>query len=669
MGGGLLQVITYGTQDLSLTGNPQITFFHTVYRRYTNFGKKIIELSFNNSPDFNSTSYINIPKNNGDLFSKLILKIKLPKIDLTYINNLISEKKLFNFENNYLNSSDSTIVEDLSYYNYFIEFLNKLKNIINIFFIRYDNLLNNLSYIIDLKKFILSYINIDEYIQFFNSVNFFYNQLINFSNSYNIQLYTNSSLFKIVGDNLIYIYDNLTIDDVSYEGFKFTIYKNIEVLEQLNLNIYEKIKIDTDYNLLNIKFCWVNKIAIYLINSIDLYIGSNKIYSLSDTYINNYSELYYKNTELYNQLIGNESYPNIFSTSIDETVLYLPIPFWNILNYGLSFPLISLQFNSIQIKINTKKLIDCIRIDTGINNVKINNEIINMITNYLDEIIKSKLEITLNIEYLYLDSIERNKFARSAHEYLIEQVQQIEFSKISQNNNTIQLDIFHCCKDMFWFIQKVPSPTDLFSRNRDVFNYIYTTKSLSDLTSLETNKLDVINYVNVLHNPKYLYNPFVFNQGLYVIYNNLKYLEQISLLIEYASNQFVYPSSLIKLNTIILASNFYLNGTQLFSETNNYFNFLQSYVYYNSTPQLGLNVYSFCLRPTEFQPTGSCNMSRISYIGLKLKINDKLNDNFITNFLGENQNVGEEYKLIFQTRNFNVLRIIGGIGATAYTYN
>lgn len=62
-------------------------------------------------------------------------------------------------------------------------------------------------------------------------------------------------------------------------------------------------------------------------------------------------------------------------------------------------------------------------------------------------------------------------------------------------------------------------------------------------------------------------------------------------------------------------------------------------------------------------------MSRISYIGLKLKINDKLNDNFITNFLGENQNVGEEYKLIFQTRNFNVLRIIGGIGATAYTYN
>ena len=65
MAGGLMQLITYGTQDLTLTGNPQITFFNIIYRRYTNFGKKIIEISFNNSPNFNLTSYINIPKNNG----------------------------------------------------------------------------------------------------------------------------------------------------------------------------------------------------------------------------------------------------------------------------------------------------------------------------------------------------------------------------------------------------------------------------------------------------------------------------------------------------------------------------------------------------------------------------------------------------------------------------
>ena len=672
MAGGLLQVITYGAQDLSLTGNPQITFFHTIYRRYTNFGKKITELSFNNSPDFNTTSYINVPKNNGDLLSKSILKIKLPKIDLTYLNELIKKLSIGLFTLNTskeINNVSSYITLGLPYYNYFINFYNNLKNIVNVFFNNYDNLYINLSYIQDLKNFILKYVNIDEYNQFFNSINFFYNQIDNIITKYNIDLYTNASLFFIKGDQLIYVYEKLTNNYISYDGFKFLIQQNMEILESVNKNIYNIIKNDLNTNNLNIKFCWVNKIGIYLFNSIDLYIGSNKIYSLSDTYINNYSELYYENKRIYNDLIGNNSYVNIFSETIEETSLYLPIPFWHIYNYGLAFPLISLQYNSLQIKINTKKLIDCIRIDTGINNLTINNDIINVISNNLDEILKSKLEITLLLEYVYLDSIERNKFARSAHEYLIEQVQQIEFNNVSSNNNMIQLDIFHCCKDMFWFIQKIPNPRDLFSKNRNVFNYIYYTPNISEI-NVDSNKIILFKYFLIYFNQYTLFNPFIFNEGLYILNNNTKYAEQIGIAIDYSSNKYLFPSSLLELNTIIKASNFYLNGTQLFSETYKYFNFLQPYAYYNATPQLGLNTYSFCLNPTEFQPTGSCNMSRISYIGLKLKINEKLYDKFIEKFLENTINdQGDVYKLIFQTRNFNVLRIIGGIGATAYTYN
>ena len=37
MGGGLVQLVAYGAQDIYLTGNPQITFFKVVYRRHTNF--------------------------------------------------------------------------------------------------------------------------------------------------------------------------------------------------------------------------------------------------------------------------------------------------------------------------------------------------------------------------------------------------------------------------------------------------------------------------------------------------------------------------------------------------------------------------------------------------------------------------------------------------------
>ena len=46
MGGGLMQLVAYGAQDIYLTGNPQITFFKVVYRRHTNFSIESIEQTF-----------------------------------------------------------------------------------------------------------------------------------------------------------------------------------------------------------------------------------------------------------------------------------------------------------------------------------------------------------------------------------------------------------------------------------------------------------------------------------------------------------------------------------------------------------------------------------------------------------------------------------------------
>ena len=368
-------------------------------------------------------------------------------------------------------------------------------------------------------------------------------------------------------------------------------------------------------------------------------------------------------------MIGNDIQINKFSETIDETILYLPIPFWNLSNYGLAFPLISLQYNSLQIKINTKKFLDCIKInyDKNIFNENINNEIINILINNLSNVIKSKLDITLLFEYIYLDSIERNKFACSAHEYLIEQLQEIEFNGITSTDNTKQLELFQCCKDMFWFIKKIPNQNDIFNNDPNVFTYIYSRPIIIPNENIKT----IIDYSLMLFIPEILFNPFIFYNGLYVINNNIKYLEQVNLIIQNYSNKFIFPSSYVELNKIILESSFNLNGVQLFGETSNYFNYLQPYIYYNATPQLGLNVYSFCLKPTEFQPSGSCNMSRISFIGLKLKINEKKNDPLESTLYTNEINylkIDEEYELIFQTRNYNVLRIIGGIGATAYTY-
>ena len=52
MPGGLIQLVSHGASDAFLTGNPEITFFKIVYRRYTNFSMESIEKRFDSVPNF-----------------------------------------------------------------------------------------------------------------------------------------------------------------------------------------------------------------------------------------------------------------------------------------------------------------------------------------------------------------------------------------------------------------------------------------------------------------------------------------------------------------------------------------------------------------------------------------------------------------------------------------
>jgi hypothetical protein len=80
MTGGLLEIVTYGSQDLYLTGTPEITFFKVVYRRHTNFAIENIRVNFDDTVGFGLDSSLTIPKV-GDLVHKMYLEIILPKID------------------------------------------------------------------------------------------------------------------------------------------------------------------------------------------------------------------------------------------------------------------------------------------------------------------------------------------------------------------------------------------------------------------------------------------------------------------------------------------------------------------------------------------------------------------------------------------------------------
>ena len=73
MGGGLMQLVAYGAQDIYLTGNPQITFFKVVYRRHTNFSMESIQQTFNGTADFGNDVTATISRN-GDLVHRMYLE-------------------------------------------------------------------------------------------------------------------------------------------------------------------------------------------------------------------------------------------------------------------------------------------------------------------------------------------------------------------------------------------------------------------------------------------------------------------------------------------------------------------------------------------------------------------------------------------------------------------
>jgi hypothetical protein len=80
MGGGLMQLVAYGAQDVYLTGNPQITFWKVTYRRHTNFSMESIEQTFNGQADFGRRVTCTISRN-GDLAYRTYLQVTLPEIN------------------------------------------------------------------------------------------------------------------------------------------------------------------------------------------------------------------------------------------------------------------------------------------------------------------------------------------------------------------------------------------------------------------------------------------------------------------------------------------------------------------------------------------------------------------------------------------------------------
>ena len=106
----------------------------------------------------------------------------------------------------------------------------------------------------------------------------------------------------------------------------------------------------------------------------------------------------------------------------------------------------------------------------------------------------------------------------------------------------------------------------------------------------------------------------------------------------------------------VVTAKLQLNGQDRFSEREGtYFDLVQPYQHHTRNPDTGINVYSFALRPEEHQPSGSCNFSRIDNATLQLVLSNATVEGTKT------------AKVRVYATNYNVLRVMSGMGGLAYS--
>jgi len=278
----------------------------------------------------------------------------------------------------------------------------------------------------------------------------------------------------------------------------------------------------------------------------------------------------------YDMMVGADgaelSSKNTTSTTAEvsnyKKMLYIPLEFWFCRNVGLALPLIALQYHEVKFKIQFETQDKCIK------NVS-------AITTVADK--DTRLDVSMWIDYIFLDTDERRRFAQLSHEYLIEQLQFTGQENLSSSGgNRYKLNFNHPCKELVWVAKSGETGFDWNN---------YTTSS-----DLSTGK-----------------NP---------------------------------------LTNCLLQ----LNGNDRFAvRDGTYFNFVQPYQHHTNIPSnRGINVYSFALKPEEHQPSGTLNMSRIDTAVLSMES--------VSNFTPSNNGSVNVYAV-----NYNVLRIMSGMGGLAYS--
>ena len=353
--------------------------------------------------------------------------------------------------------------------------------------------------------------------------------------------------------------------------------------------------------------------------------------------------------------------------ALPETTLYVPFQFWYCRNPGLALPLIALQYHEVKINLDIRPIDECL---WAVDDLGAASGSAQATTAYNQSLVAA----SLYVDYVFLDTDERRRMAQNPHEYLIEQLQFTGDESVGSSSNKIRLNFNHPCKELIWVVQpdanvdycaSLQGGTLLYKAlGAQPFNYTDAVDALPNALHAFGGHAAITGATGFISASGLFQDPGAadvagtnFSTLGSTGYGELK-SEAVSGLSD--AGTFVLAESALDmhcwgLNPVVVAK-LQLNGQDRFSEREGtYFDQVQPFQAHTRAPDTGINVYSFALRPEEHQPSGSCNFSRIDNATLQLVLSNATVEGTKT------------AKVRVYATNYNVLRVMSGMGGLAYS--
>jgi len=397
--------------------------------------------------------------------------------------------------------------------------------------------------------------------------------------------------------------------------------------------------------------------------------------------------------------------------ALPETTLYVPLQFWFCTNPGLALPLIALQYHEVKINLDIRPIDECLWAVTTLscnsgaapNSGSLNPAGAAYSANQYAPgrpvpaaiaYNQSLVAASLYVDYVFLDTDERRRFAQNPHEYLITQLQFTGDESVGSSANKIKLNFNHPVKELIWVVQpdqnvdycsSLVCDATLFKvLGAQPFNYTDAIDALPNAVHAfggpagiaedsrafidarglfqDAGALDYIpasGFTGYWHGPSNPYNEVNLGGVQNILNTSGLDAATIAALSEGTSSGHRSETSLDMhcwgQNPVVTAK-LQLNGQDRFSEREGtYFSWVQPYQAHTRNPDEGINVYSFALRPEEHQPSGTCNFSRIDNATLQLVLSSATVSGTAT------------AKVRVYALSYNVLRVMSGMAGVAYS--